>query len=108
MVLSHKSIFAEPTLLKLHLETADKTIELLNKNNFVRQIRSSMASLLETNSVTLGSVAAKNGMTARQLRHKLKLEETNFQNVLDDLAAGKLTDEIKSTLESVAADLSSK
>ena len=30
------------------------------------------------------------------------------QDLLDDLAAGKLTDEIKSTLESVAADLSSK
>ena len=30
------------------------------------------------------------------------------QDVLDDLSAGKLTDEIKSTLESVAADLSSK
>ena len=30
------------------------------------------------------------------------------QDVLDALAAGKLTDEIKSTLESVAADLSSK
>ena len=30
------------------------------------------------------------------------------QGLLDDLAAGKLTDEIKSTLESVAADLSSK
>ena len=30
------------------------------------------------------------------------------QDVLDALAVGKLSDEIKSTLESVAADLSSK
>ena len=30
------------------------------------------------------------------------------QDTLDALASGKLTDEIKSTLESVAADLSSK
>ena len=48
--------------------------------------------------------------------NKIKEFETEYlaflhakhQNVLDDLAAGKLTDEIKSTLESVAADLSSK
>ena len=33
---------------------------------------------------------------------------TKHQDVLDALALGKLTDEIKSTLESVAADLSSK
>ncbi len=31
-----------------------------------------------------------------------------YQNILDDLAAGKLTDEITSTLEKVAADLSKK
>ena len=30
------------------------------------------------------------------------------QNILDALAAGKLTDEITSTLEKIAADLSSK
>ena len=101
-VLNHKSIFAEPTLLKLHLETADKTIELLNKNNFVRQIRSSMASLLETNSVTLESVAANNGMTARQLRHKLRLEETNFQNVLDDLKHELATKLLTNTSESIS------
>ena len=33
---------------------------------------------------------------------------SKHQDSLDALAAGKLTDEIKSTLESVAADLSSK
>ena len=33
---------------------------------------------------------------------------TKHQGVLDDLAGGKLTDEIKSKLKSVAADLSSK
>ncbi|MDC0204221.1 F0F1 ATP synthase subunit alpha [Flavobacteriales bacterium] len=33
---------------------------------------------------------------------------SKHQNILDDLAVGKLTDEIKSTLESGAADLSSK
>jgi F-type H+-transporting ATPase subunit alpha len=33
---------------------------------------------------------------------------SKHQNILDDLSVGKLTDEIKSTLESVAADLSSK
>ena len=33
---------------------------------------------------------------------------SKHQNVLDDLASGKLTDEITSTLKTVAADLSSK
>ena len=38
------------------------------------------------------------------------LPATNFiRNIIrDDLASGKLTDEIQSTLETVAADLSSK
>ncbi|MAX68655.1 MAG: F0F1 ATP synthase subunit alpha [Flavobacteriales bacterium] len=47
---------------------------------------------------------------------KIKEFETEFisflhakhQNTLDDLSAGKLTDEIKSTIEKVAADLSQK
>ena len=33
---------------------------------------------------------------------------SKHQDILDDLASGKLTDEIKSTLATVAADLSSK
>jgi F-type H+-transporting ATPase subunit alpha len=33
---------------------------------------------------------------------------SKHQNTLDDLSLGKLTDEIKSTLETVAADLSKK
>ncbi len=48
--------------------------------------------------------------------NKIKEFETEFisfmhqkhQNILDDLAAGKLTDETTSTLEKVAADLSKK
>ena len=48
--------------------------------------------------------------------NKVKEFETEFiafmhqkhQDVLDALAAGKLSDEIKSTLETVAADLSKK
>lgn len=47
---------------------------------------------------------------------KVKEFETEFlsfmsqkhQNILDDLAAGKLTEEITSTIEKVAADLSKK
>ena len=48
--------------------------------------------------------------------NKIKEFETEFlsflhqkhQKTLDDLAKGKLTDEIKSTIEKVAADLSQK
>jgi len=36
----------------------------------------------------------------------LTVLENNHRNILDDIAAGKLTDEVKSTLESVAADVS--
>ena len=38
----------------------------------------------------------------------LSFLHAKHQDVLDALALGKLTDEIKSTLETVAADLSSK
>jgi hypothetical protein len=36
------------------------------------------------------------------------LLHSKYQNILDELAEGKLTKEITSTLESVAADVSSK
>ena len=57
-----------------------------------------------------------NGLLMDVPVHKIKEFELEFisflhtkhQNVLDSLAAGSLTDEIKSTLESVAAELSSK
>jgi len=47
------------------------------------------------------------------LRIKFEIEFLSFlhqkhQSVLDDLSIGKLTDEIKSTIETVAADLSQK
>ena len=57
-----------------------------------------------------------NGLLMDVPVNKVKEFETEFisfmhqkhQNVLDALAAGKLTDEIKNTLETVAADLSKK
>jgi F-type H+-transporting ATPase subunit alpha len=57
-----------------------------------------------------------NGLLMDVPVNKIKEFETEFisflhakhQDTLDDLAAGKLTDEIKSTLEKVAADLSQK
>ena len=57
-----------------------------------------------------------NGLLMNVPTSKVKEFETEFisfmhqkhQDVLDALAAGKLTDEIKSTLETVAADLSKK
>jgi F-type H+-transporting ATPase subunit alpha len=57
-----------------------------------------------------------NGLLMDVPVNKIKEFETEYisflhskhQDTLDALAAGKLTDEIKSTLESVAADLSSK
>ncbi len=57
-----------------------------------------------------------NGLLMNVPVDKVKEFETEFlsfmsqkhQNILDDLAAGKLTDEITSTIEKVAADLSKK
>jgi len=57
-----------------------------------------------------------NGLLMNVPVNKIKEFETEFisflhakhQNTLDDLSAGKLTDEIKSTIEKVAADLSQK
>ena len=57
-----------------------------------------------------------NGLLMDVPVNKIKEFETEFisflhtkhQNTLDDLSAGKLTDEIKSTIEKVAADLSQK
>jgi F-type H+-transporting ATPase subunit alpha len=57
-----------------------------------------------------------NGLLMDVPVNKIKEFETEFlaflhakhQNILDDLSAGKLTDEIKSTIEKIAADLSQK
>ena len=57
-----------------------------------------------------------NGLLMDVPAKKIKAFETEFlsfmhqkhQNVLDALAVGKLTDEIKNTIETVAADLSKK
>ena len=57
-----------------------------------------------------------NGLLTNVPVNKIKEFETEFlsflhakhQNLLDDLSSGKLTDEIKSTIEKVADDLSKK
>ena len=57
-----------------------------------------------------------NGLLMDVPVNKIRAFETEFisfmhqkhQNILDDLAAGKLSDEITSTLEKIAADLTKK
>ena len=100
-VLSYKSIYAEPELLELHLKTADKSIELLTKNDFINQIRSTMAGLLEGNRITLEKVAASNNMTSRQLRYQLRLAGKTFKEILDDLKHELATRLLIKTNESI-------
>ena len=100
-MLSYKSIYAEPELLELHLKTADKSIELLTKNDFINQIRSTMASLLEGNRITLEKVAASNNMTSRQLRYQLGLVGKTFKEILDDLKHELATRLLIKTNESI-------
>ena len=100
-VLSYKSIYAEPELLELHLKTADKSIELLTKNDFINQIRSTMAGLLEGNRITLEKVAASNNMTSRQLRYQLRLVGKTFKEILDDLKHELATRLLIKTNESI-------
>ena len=83
--LNYRSLYAEPQLLSVHVQAADQHLAVLRQADLIKQVRSHIASLLESGDVTLESVSNIMGVSVRQLRHQLSSAGTNFQKILNDL-----------------------
>jgi AraC-like DNA-binding protein len=82
-IMSYRSLNSAPELLKLHVEVADKHMAMLQQKDFIGEINGLIAAQLETDVITLESVAEKLKLTPRQLRHQLKTAGTSFQQLLN-------------------------
>jgi AraC-like DNA-binding protein len=84
-ILNYRSLNSAPELLNLHVKVADEHIALLRQRDFIDDVNSLIASLLESGTANLETVAAKLSITPRQLRHQLKTADTSFQHLLNNL-----------------------
>ena len=100
--LDYRSLYAEPQLLNMHVQTADRHLAFLQQNDLIKQVRSHMASLLESGDVTLESVSQIMGVSARQLRHQLSSAGTHFQRILNDLRHRLATRLLSQTSEEIS------
>ena len=83
-ILNYRSLNAVPELLNLHVKAADQHLALLQQQDFIRDVRSQIAALLESGEVTLERVAARLGITPRNLRNQLNIANTSFQQLLNN------------------------
>ena len=84
-VLGYKSLYAEPQLLDLHMQAADRHLAILENEDLIKEVRNHMASLLESGEVTLETVSSLMAISSRHLRHQLNTAGTSFQKILNDL-----------------------
>ena len=82
-ILNYRSLNAVPELLNLHVMAADQHLALLQRQDFVREVRSAIAALLESGDVSIERVAATLKVTPRNLRHQLVGANTSFQRLLN-------------------------
>ena len=82
-IMSYRSLNSAPELLKLHVEVADKHMAMLQQKDFIGEVQSLIAAQLETEVITLETIAEKLQITPRQLRHQLKTAGTSFQQLLN-------------------------
>ena len=83
--LDYRSLNSVPELLNLHVKVANEHMALLQQQDFLDDVNSTIASLLESGTVSLETVAAKLNLSPRQLRHQLKTAGTSFQQLLNHL-----------------------
>jgi len=82
-VLNYRSLNAVPELLNLHVKVADQHMEMLQQKDFIGEVKTLIAALLESGEANLETVAEKLNITPRQLRHQLKTADTSFQQLLN-------------------------
>jgi len=83
--LDYRSLNSAPELLNLHVKVAEDHMAMLQQQDFIGDVNSLIASMLESGTASLDTVAAKLEMTPRQLRHQLKTADTSFQQLLNNL-----------------------
>ena len=82
-LLNHRSLHAEPELLNLHMQAADQHMVILQQQDLILDVRSQLASLLESGETSLENVAARLNCNPRHLRHQLDKAGTSFQRLLN-------------------------
>jgi AraC-like DNA-binding protein len=84
-ILAYRSLNSAPELLNLHVKVADDHMAMLQQQDFIGDVNSIIASMLESGTASLETVAEKLEITPRQLRHQLKTADTSFQQLLNNL-----------------------
>ncbi|MGB0449562.1 MAG: AraC family transcriptional regulator [Porticoccaceae bacterium] len=84
-ILDYRSLNSAPELLDLHVRVADNHIAMLQQQDFIDDVNSLIASMLESGTASLDTVSEKLRITPRQLRHRLKSADTSFQQLLNNL-----------------------
>lgn len=82
-MLQYRSLYAEPELLDMHLQSANQHIERLKKQDLIADIRSQIGALLESGDITLNTISSRLGLSPRQLRHQLNLAGTSLQRIIN-------------------------
>ena len=82
-MLHHRSLYAEPELLNMHVQSADQHIELLEKQDLIADIRGQIGALLESGDISLDTLSSRLGLRSRQLRHQLNLAGTSLQRIIN-------------------------
>jgi AraC-like DNA-binding protein len=83
-LLNHRSLHATPELLNLHVRAADQHMLKLQQQDLIIDVRTQLASLLESGETTLENVANRLDINPRQLRHQLDVAGTSFQRLLTE------------------------
>ncbi|MDG1820116.1 MAG: AraC family transcriptional regulator [Porticoccaceae bacterium] len=84
-ILDYRSLNSAPELLNLHVKVAEDHMARLQQQDLIGDVNSLIASMLESGTASLETVAAKLKITPRQLRHQLKSADTSFQHLLNNL-----------------------
>ena len=82
-MLEYRSLYAEPELLNMHVQSADQHLELLEKQDLIAEIRGQIGASLESGNISLETISQGLGLSPRQLRHQLNLAGTSLQRIIN-------------------------
>lgn len=82
-LLQRSSLAAEPELLAMHEQLAAEKLADLHRRDFLLTLERELGGLLERGEISLDTLAAKLGISARKLRAQLASAGTSFKVVLN-------------------------
>ena len=83
-VLKRNSLHAQPELLKLHEQLADKYVAKLEREDMVSRVNKVIGELLETGEIGIELISARLNIKPRALRAQLSKADTNFNQLLSN------------------------